>query len=103
VISKLTETNIAGKVNASENKMLYLSLPYDKGWQLKVDGQVRDKNLVFAGMTGVFLTRGQHSIELVYDLRYFNKGLIMGFIGIIISLALWLYETRSRKRRVEAA
>jgi uncharacterized membrane protein YfhO len=103
VISKLTETNIAGKVNASENKMLYLSLPYDKGWQLKVDGQVRDKSLVFAGMTGVFLTRGQHSIELVYDLRYFNKGLIMGFIGIIISLALWLYETRSRKRRVEAA
>ena len=97
-LDKMTETHISGKVNASDSKMLYLSVPYDKGWQLKVDGQVRDKHIVFAGMTGVFLTRGQHTIELVYDLRYFNKGLILGLVGIIIFVAVWLYESRSKKK-----
>jgi hypothetical protein len=95
VADKITDTRISGKVNVSEDKMLYLSVPYDGGWKLKVDGQEKEKEIVFAGMTGVFLGRGQHTVEMVYDLRYFNKGLLMSVAGIVLCIVLW-FLTRNK-------
>ncbi|MCF8450827.1 MAG: YfhO family protein [Taibaiella sp.] len=89
VTEKFEDAHISGKINVSENKMLYLSVPYDDGWQLKVDGKPRDKEIVFAGMTGIMLSPGQHTIEMVYELRYFSKGLIMSLLGLVLCVVLW--------------
>jgi uncharacterized membrane protein YfhO len=91
----ITDTKISGKVNLPEDKMLYLSVPYDGGWTLKVDGKEQPKQIVFAGMTGVMLSRGQHSIEMEYGLRYFNKGLLMSVLGIVLCAVLW-FLTRKK-------
>jgi uncharacterized membrane protein YfhO len=42
-------------------------------------------------MTGVMLSRGQHTIEMVYELRYFNRGLLMSVLGLILFAGLWFY------------
>lgn len=104
-VSKFAETNIAGKINVSEDKMLYLSVPYDGGWQLTVDGKPQDKMILSAGMTGVMLPKGQHNVEMTYDLRYYGKGLIIGFFGLLVYLGLWLYQTRvvSKKKKMQLA
>jgi uncharacterized membrane protein YfhO len=88
----------------SEDKMLYLSVPYDGGWTLKVDGKEKEKEILFAGMTGVFLGRGQHTIEMVYDLRYFNKGLLMSVAGIVLCIVLWfLTRNKAAKPSINSA
>lgn len=99
----VTDTRITGNVNLPEDKMLYLSVPYDGGWTLKVDGKEQPKQIVFAGMTGVMLSRGQHSIEMVYGLRYFNKGLLMSVLGIVLCAVLWFLTPKKGEEMPQTA
>lgn len=81
-VTNLSETKITGTANASENKMMYLSFPNDKGWHLKVDGKETEKVFLNNGMTGIYLTKGQHQIDLEYHLRAAGKGVYMSIGGI---------------------
>lgn len=92
--AQLTDTRLTGKTSVSQPKMMYLSIPYDGGWHLKVDGKETEKQIVFAGMTGVLLTPGQHTIEMVYELRYFSKGVILSLLGLAALAALIFVQRR---------
>lgn len=98
-ISLFSQNKIEGKVNVSENKVMYLSFPNDKGWHLKVDGVETEKLSVNNGMTGIYLPKGNHSIEMEFRLRFFNKGLILMIIGLVLAGAFWFF---SRKKQGSA-
>ena len=85
------ETLVQGKINLHEDKMMYLSIPYDKGWTLEVDGRARDKIVLSAGMTGIMLTKGAHEIEMSYELRFFKYGVYLSIIGLLLLGGLWFY------------
>ena len=87
-ISSFTESAITGSVQLASDKIMYLSVPYDEGWQLMVDGHSEKKMIVFAGMTGILLHKGFHSVALTYHLRYFNTGVALSLIGILLYLLL---------------
>ena len=99
-VDKFDDNRIAGKITLNEDKMMYLSVPYDGGWKLTVDGQPRNKIILSAGMTGIMLGKGAHTIEMVYDLRYFSKGLMLSLLGIVLYAGLWLF-TRKKKVTTE--
>jgi len=100
-LSNFNNKIVSGKINANDNELMYLTVPYDGGWQLKVDGQPRDKMIVDAGMTGIVLTRGSHTIEMTYGLRYFNKGLLLCVIGIFLYIGLWLLSIKNKNKQSE--
>lgn len=94
VTESFSDTKIAGKITVGSNKMMYLSVPYDAGWHLKVDGKERPIDIVFAGMTGVSLTPGTHAIEMVYELRYVTKGFMLTVLGLLVYAGLWVMLRR---------
>ncbi len=93
-INQFSQNFIIGSINVNEDKIMYLSIPYDAGWKLKVDGQPTDKIILNGGMTGVMLKKGNHTIELNYDLPFFNIGLLMSLLGILIYLGFWFYTSK---------
>lgn len=95
ITEKWDDTRIAGKINVSESKIMYLSMPYDEGWKLRVDGKEQQKQVVFAGMTGIMLPKGQHTVEMVFGLRYINKGLLLMVIGLLGYASVW-FITRNK-------
>jgi uncharacterized membrane protein YfhO len=97
VVDKFGELLISGKINSSEDKMMYLSIPFDPGWLLKVDGQPIDKIVLDGGMTGVMIKKGQHNIEMSFHLRYFPKALYLSLAGAVLYLAL-LFFVKNRKK-----
>jgi uncharacterized membrane protein YfhO len=80
---------------------MYLSVPYDEGWKLRVDGKEQQKQVVFAGMTGIMLPKGQHTLEMVFGLRYFNKGLLLMVVGLLAYAVVW-FVTRKKANVVLA-
>jgi uncharacterized membrane protein YfhO len=102
-VTKFDQNDIAGKINCTNNEIMYLSVPYDGGWHLKVDGKETDKRIVFAGMTGVILSPGQHAIEMHYDLRYFYKGLILALLGILAYAGLFAVQLMKKKKTTSEA
>lgn len=96
---KINDQHIEGKISISTPGIMYLSLPYDDGWKLKVDGKETPKLLLNAGMTGIYLSAGAHQITLDYDLRFWSKGILMTVIGLVMFagiVVLYLRNTFSK-------
>lgn len=68
------------------NQLLYTSIPYDKGWTIKVDGKVQKPIKIFDSLIGLKLEKGTHIIEF----SYIPRGLYLGGFVSLISVALVL-------------
>jgi uncharacterized membrane protein YfhO len=99
-ITKFNDNYLSGTINTSEDKMMYLSIPYDDEWYLQVDGKNQEKMLVNGGMTGVFLKKGLHTVKMCYVLRYGQIGLLLSFLGIILFAGLWYYLKRKNREQI---
>lgn len=70
---------------------LVLTIPYDQGWQAKVDGQPQAIKKVAGGLVGVRLTPGEHQVAFNYHIRGLLAGIIItitGLLGLVVT-ALW--------------
>ena len=94
-ISRFEETKISGSITLSEDKMVYVSIPYDDGWHASIDGNMVNKIMVNGGMTGLLVTRGKHTIDLYYGMPLLWEGTLMSLAGVIILIVL---ITRNRKQ-----
>ena len=97
-VSKFNETLIKGTINASEDKMMYLSIPIDMGWQLKVDGSLQNKIILNGGMTGVYLHKGKHSVEMVYELPFIKISMLLSLFGLLLYSGILVYTKKSYAR-----
>ncbi|MBO0422767.1 YfhO family protein [Enterococcus plantarum] len=76
-------------VNNSEGSLLYLAIPYDKNWQITVDGKKVKATSVLGNFTGIDLTSGKHQITMHYQQRNFIVGV---FISISVFLGVLFYQ-----------
>lgn len=84
-VTSMNDTHVAATLeHQSDNKMLMMSVPYNKAWTITVDGQpVEAIPLLDGAFTGIPLTnKGQLTIEL----HYFPRGLMIGAAVSIVSI-----------------
>ncbi|MBQ0041391.1 MAG: YfhO family protein [Clostridiales bacterium] len=86
-IDKYTGDSVSGTVNAEESSLLFLSIPYDKGWKAKLDGEaVSTMNNVDIGFTGIVIPAGEHQLELTYShwgMKVALVGTLVGLVGLL--------------------
>lgn len=81
---------ITGKVTTTSPTILYLSIPYSKGWSASINGKpvtLLKANTMYMGLE---LETGNHDIVLDYETPYLKEGLMLSGLGIIITLGLIL-------------
>ena len=97
------DTNrITGNISLDASKLLFLSLPYSKGWHVFVDG--KEETLLSANLmySGVMLTAGRHTIKLTYQTPYLLTGALISLFGFILFFTLFccrkkLYQGQHRQ------
>jgi uncharacterized membrane protein YfhO len=87
-------TLIKACINVPKTSMLYLSIPYDKGWNVTDNEQPTEKFILTGGMTGVLLQAGNHNIELKYTNINFIRGLWISLITLIIFSGLLFFARK---------
>lgn len=65
-LTKFEDGKFEGMVEAVEDGVLMLSLPYDEGWSVKIDGEDDDYYMIGDALTGVDVTEGTHTITFEY-------------------------------------
>ena len=100
-IREFSDTSITGDISVKKSGVLYLSIPYEKGWKIKVDGKDAEKVKVLNSMLGVELEAGEHEIELSYVPDGFYPGLIISFSALLL-LCLFVYLDMRKKKKAEA-
>ena len=96
-VTEFSDNHIEGTVTADESGVLVTSIPYDKGWKLKVDG-VRKEISELTGNVwiSVPLQEGQHEISLTFR----PPGLLAGLIITVVSILVLAFTQIIRKRRM---
>ena len=94
-ITGFSQNNIQGSIACRGNRILVLSMPFDEGWSAYVDGEKTDMMLADRGLTGIHLTKGQHTVELRFTPPY----LVAGSILTIGALAIYLFILWKARRK----
>jgi uncharacterized membrane protein YfhO len=98
-ITEFKQSNIKGTIQLEKTKLLFFTIPFDKGWKIKVDGKEEILSRVNIGFTGIVLTAGKHEIELYYIPQYSGITSIISIISVIlfwIYLGYYIYKKRKK-------
>ncbi len=88
-VTKWSDTRIDGTINVKEDGTFFLSIPYDAGWSLYVDGKKTDTYAIEDALLGAYLTTGEHTVVLKYTPVNLILGCIITLICIIILVAIY--------------
>ena len=95
---KIDKNTVEGNIEVTDDHdILFLTIPYDKGWNVYVDGKKTDYFKAGNGFTGIKISKGSHKIKMKYISPNFKLGAIISIISIII---LILYEKHNKKNLV---
>ena len=83
---QVRDDRIDGTVNAPEDGLLLIAIPFEHGWDVYVDGVETEQRKVEHGFIGVELTAGRHEISV----RYLCPGLVKGAAISAFSLVLFV-------------
>lgn len=81
---KKTSQVLKGHLNMKENGYLVTSIPYDTSYQVIVDGQKRQPQMVNEGFLGISLTKGMHKVSIIYHAPGKRLGLALTIMGILL-------------------
>ena len=63
---------------------LYLSIPYDNGWKIKVNGKSVQAEQFEGCMLSIPLQDGNNLIEMEYRIPYLKIGILFTIVGIVL-------------------
>ncbi|HGF8160573.1 TPA: YfhO family protein [Enterococcus faecium] len=85
---------VSGELNLEKEKLLLLTIPYEKGWTAYDNGKkipIIQSNYMY---TGLLLNPGNHQIKLIYH----TPGLTTGWILTIVGWIIFLFTIILKKR-----
>ena len=74
---------IVGTIDVTNDGYFATSIPYDKGFKIKVDGKEIKYEKVNTEFLGFPITKGKHKIEITYHSPFLNIGCLVSVLGII--------------------
>ena len=89
------KNSLTGYYSADGAECVFLSIAYDEGMTLKINGKKAELYEVYDGFTAFYLEAGFNKIELSYTPKGFAAGLIFTLLGIggcIALAALWIWK-----------
>lgn len=88
-VTEWSDTKIEGTIDVKKDGTLFLSIPYDAGWTLYIDGKRTDTYAIEEAFLGADLTVGEHTVVLKYTPVNLIWGCIITLICIIILVAIY--------------
>ncbi len=93
-------THISGEITLAEGGRLILSVPYEKGWTVMVDGVETEPALFGGTLMALDLPAGYHTIEMHYVPYGQNLGIVVSVVSIAVFVIIVVWGRRARKKRV---
>lgn len=102
-ITEFSDRKIRGELTAKEDGILFLSIPYEKGWKVYVDGERAETFKLLQAVTGVKVAKGSHDIRIEYTPEGFPLGVTISFVSLGLIILAMLFDRRRLRRRRRTA
>ncbi len=101
-ITSFDDTHIEGTVNASEDGVLFTSIPYVDGWKVSVDGESVNKvSIGDDGVIGVDVPAGEHDITFDFTSKGLVPSIVISFVGIILFVIYTLIDRAMKAKTAD--
>ncbi len=97
-ITSFTDRKIEGKVNALSDGVLLLTMPYEKGWSVYVDGEKVKTMPVMGALMGAEVPQGSHEIVLKYVPEGFTAGVAATAAGTAVFGVLAYFDWKKNRK-----
>ncbi len=101
-IDEFSDSHIIGTVSSAEDALLFTSIPHDKGWTVRIDGEEVETVTVFDYLLGIPLSAGEHTVELDYTAPGFTAGLAISLVSLASVVLFAVWDTL-RRRKIQDA
>ena len=98
---KVNGDKISGNVKVKEKGYFNLSIPYDKGFKIKVDGKEIHYEKVNKAFIGFKIGEGNHKIEIEFEAPNAFIGRCVSLFGFVIFIIIMIYDKINSKRRTK--
>lgn len=85
---------VSGDIQVKQEGTLLLTIPYDEGWSILVDGEKAEPYVVGKALTGVHLTEGAHHISMKYTSPGLWTGSLISLLSVLLLFATAVWERR---------
>ena len=90
-LDSFSDTRFAGHITAERPGVLFTTVPYDRGWSVRLDGRKLapgEIGLVGEGFMTIDIGPGTHNVEFSYMPGFFIAGLLVSAACVAVLLAL---------------
>ncbi|MBQ4561354.1 MAG: YfhO family protein [Clostridia bacterium] len=101
-ITEHSDTLLKGNITVNEGDgILFTTIPYDEGWNIKIDGKKAELIKTADALIAVSITPGEHTVEMRYLPNNFVCGIALSIAGLVTFAATWVIYDKKRKKRVQ--
>ena len=95
-VEKWGSNFVKGDIQINDSTWVYTSIPYDKGWQVKVDGKKVAAEKIWDSLLGFRIEPGQHKVEMTFIPRGILLGSGLSLASLLLLLGLARFESKRR-------
>ena len=92
------KNEIVGRYTAEGGECVFLSVPYDRGMKLKINGKRAELYEVYDGFTAFYLKAGENEISITFTPQGFGFGVAACVVGLGLCAALIAWWILKKKR-----
>lgn len=97
-VSSYTSKTMEGTITAKQDGLMYTSIPFEKGWNVYVDGKKADFTSIDRAFIAVPLSGGEHTVKFVYAPAHVYAGICLSAAAVGILALLSVLEKRKAKK-----
>ena len=89
-----SQNNIKGNITLNQNKLLFFTIPFDKGWKAFVNGSPVTLERVNIGFCGILLPSGTHELELRFEAPFQSTAFVVSWLSLLLIILLIIFNHR---------
>ena len=80
---------------------MYLSILYNPGWKIYIDGKESETFITNVGFTGTNIKKGTHKVELKYRPVLFEVSIVLFIVGVLTVVSMHILPKMKREKSNE--
>lgn len=89
--------SVRGTLISKNKGHMYLSIPYDKGWTLKINGDKKNIQKFAGVMMSIPVSSGTNNFTLKYHIPFLHMGMVLSLIGMLLLILQWFFQNKAKK------
>ena len=97
-IESFENGKVSINANAQAGENLFISVPVDSGWDIKVNGKEMKDFSQVGCMYSIPLNEGRNRVSMVYKVKGLNEGMVISIITLTCLIMAGMLEKRRKNR-----